>query len=119
MIFVWTSVVGTYRPLELGSGRHNVLSATVCTFGLESGLPRSLYNIASVAVTHPALRLTRQTVEDIVSPFEVVRLGTEVFFQNMVGNRPHWLDKDVRRLRLRFLPNHTFSKVALFNTVPD
>ena len=51
--------------------------------------------------------------------FEIVRPGTEVFFHNMVGNKPHWLDKDVRRLRMRFLPNHTFSKVALFKRVPD
>jgi hypothetical protein len=33
----------------------------------------------------------------------------------MVGNKPHWVDKDARRLRLRCLPKHTFSNVAFVN----
>ena len=39
-------------------------------------------------------------------------------FHNMMGSWPQWLDKDVRRLRMRFLPNYTFGKVAMFNLVP-
>ena len=37
----------------------------------------------------------------------------------MIGYKPHRLDQDVRRLRLRFLPNHAFGKVALFSRVPS
>ena len=36
----------------------------------------------------------------------------------MKGPWPHWLDQDVRRLRLHFLPNYAFGKVAMFNRVP-
>ena len=50
--------------------------------------------------------------------FERVRPGTEVFFYNMKVPWPHWLDQDIRRLRLHFLPNYAFGKVAMFNRVP-
>ncbi|MFM7978939.1 MAG: hypothetical protein ACKPKO_06445, partial [Candidatus Fonsibacter sp.] len=60
-------------------------------------------------------------VENLLQPFETVRPGT-VVFHNMVDNKPHRLNKVVRRLRLRFLPNHTFGKVLVkvlvFNSVP-
>ena len=36
----------------------------------------------------------------------------------MVGNKPHRLDKDVRRVRLHFLPNYTCGEVALFSRAP-
>jgi hypothetical protein len=65
-----------------------------------------------------ALSLTPQLTEQLLSPFEAVRPGTEVFLHNMKGSWPHWLDQDVRRLRLHFLPNYTFGKVAMFNRVP-
>ncbi len=88
-------------------------------FWLEPGLSPSSQSLASAATAHSALRPKSQLVDDILSPFETVRPGTEVFFHKTVGNNPHWSDKDVGRLRLRFRPNHTFSKVALFKTVPD
>jgi len=47
-----------------------------------------------------------------------VRPGTEVFFHNMKGPWPHWLDQDIRILRLHFLPNYVFGKVAMCNRVP-
>ena len=47
-----------------------------------------------------------------------MRPGTEVFFHNMKGPWPHWLDQDIRILRLHFLPNYVFGKVAMFNRVP-
>ena len=37
----------------------------------------------------------------------------------MIGYKPHRLDQDVRRLRLRFLPNHALGQVALFSRVPS
>ena len=37
----------------------------------------------------------------------------------MIGYKPHRLDQDVRRLRLRFFPNHACGKVALFSRVPS
>ena len=37
----------------------------------------------------------------------------------MIGHRPHRLDQDARRLRLRALPNHTFGNVALRSRVPS
>ena len=61
---------------------------------------------------------TRQLSAQLLHPFETVRPGTEVFSHNMLGNKPHWLDQDVRRLRLHCLPNDTFGKVALFSRVP-
>jgi hypothetical protein len=48
-----------------------------------------------------------------------IRLGTDTFNNSMIGNRPHRLDQDVRSLRLRLLPNHTFGKVALFSRAPS
>ena len=64
------------------------------------------------------MRLAKQLAYNLFRPFETVRLGTDVVFHNMVGNKPHWLDQDVRRLRLRFLPIHALSQEALFNRVP-
>ena len=43
---------------------------------------------------------------------------TQMFVLTMVWNRPHNLDTDVRRLRLRFLPKRTFGQVALCAQVP-
>ena len=37
----------------------------------------------------------------------------------MICYQPHRLDQDVRRLRLRFLPNHACGKVALLSHVPS
>ena len=52
----------------------------------------------------------------LLRPFETDCLVTEVF-HNMIGNKRHRLDQDVRRLRLRFLPKHTFGKVVVFSRV--
>ena len=65
-----------------------------------------------------ALSLAPQLTEQLLSSFEAVRPGTEVFFHNMMGPWPHWLEQDVRRLRLHFLPNYSFGKVAMCNRVP-
>ena len=99
------------------------LSAVVAELALYScgpaiGLERATYCLATVLKSYPALRLTPQLVVQLLQPFEAVRYGTEVFFYNMVGSRPHWLDQDVRRLRLHFLPDRTFGKVEMFNRVP-
>jgi len=83
-----------------------------------TGLARASHSLASIAGAYPALHLPRQLAVQLLHPFETVRPGTEYFFRNMVGSKPHWLDQDVRRLRLHFLPNYTFGKVALFNRVP-
>ena len=83
-----------------------------------NGLARSSYSLDSVVVAYPALQLTRQLANQLLQPFETVRPGTEVFFHNMLGNKPHWFDRYVRLLRLHVLPNYTFGKVALFNRVP-
>ena len=37
----------------------------------------------------------------------------------MIGYKPHRLNQDLRRLRLRFLPNDKQGKVALFSRVPS
>ena len=86
--------------------------------GPVSGLARKTHCLAAVTETYIALRLTPQLVEQLLSSFETVRPGTEVFFHNMKGPWPHWLDQDIRILRLHFLPNYVFSKVAMFNRVP-
>ena len=86
--------------------------------GLVSGLARRTYCLAAMSTSYLALSLTPQLIDQLLSPFEAVRPGTEVFLHNMMGSWPHWLDKDVRRLRLRFLPNYTIGKVATFNRVP-
>ena len=44
---------------------------------------------------------------------------TEIIFHSMTGNRHHGLGQDVRRLRLRALPNHTIGKLDLFSRVPS
>ena len=48
--------------------------------------------------------------DTLLRNLESTRPGTEIFFHNMIGDKPHRLDQDVRRLRLRFLPNHAFGK---------
>ncbi len=83
-----------------------------------NGLARSSYSLAFVAIAFPALRLTRQLTTQLLHPFETVRPGTDIFFHNMVGNKQHWLDQDVRRLRLHFLPNYPLGKLALIHCVP-
>ena len=88
------------------------------SFGLVSGLARKTYCLAAVAEAYLALSITPRLDEQSLSPFETVRLGTEVFYHSMKSPWPHWLDQDVRRLRLHFLPNYTVGKVAVFNTVP-
>ncbi len=88
------------------------------SFGLVSGLARKTYCLAAVTEKYLALSLTPQLAEQLLSPFETVRPGREVFFHNMKSPWPHWLDQDIRRLRLHFLPKNAFGKVAMFNRVP-
>ena len=57
--------------------------------------------------------------DTLLRNFDSTRPGIEIFFHNTIGYTPHRLSPDVRRLRLRFLPNHTFGKVALFSRVPS
>ena len=83
-------------------------------FGPVSGCEKT-YCLAVISKVDPALSITPQLTEQLLRPFETVRPGTEVFFHNMKGSWPHWLDQDVRRLRLHFLPNYTFGNVATFN----
>ena len=45
-------------------------------------------------------------------------LGNDWIFHNMKCPWPHWLDQDIRRLHMHFLPNDVFGKVAMFNRVP-
>ena len=61
--------------------------------GPVSGLARTKYCLAAVTNTYPALSLAPQLVEQLLSPFETVRPGTEVFFHNMKGPWPQWLDQ--------------------------
>ena len=88
------------------------------SFGPVTGLARKTYCLAVMSKAYPALSLTPQLTEQLLSPFEAVRLGTEVFVHNMKGSWPHWPDQDVRRLRLHCLPSYIFGKVAMFNRVP-
>ena len=88
------------------------------SLGLVTGLARETYCLAAVPKAYHAARITPQLVVQVLHPFETARLGTEVFFHNMKGPRPHWLDQDVRRLRRHFLPNSVVGKVAIFNRVP-
>ena len=79
---------------------------------------KKTYCLAAVTKTYPALNLTPQLAEQLLSYFETVRPSTEVFFHSIQSPWSHWLYKDVRRLRLHFLPNYTFGKGAMFNRVP-
>ena len=104
------------------SGKERVVSnfrnPVYYSFGPVLGLARKTHCLAAVAETDLALSLTPQLAEQLLSSFETVRPGTEVFFHNMKGPWPHWLDQDTRRLRLHLLPNYVFGKVAMFNRVP-
>ena len=87
------------------------------SFGLALGLARKTHCLAAVTETYPALSLTPQLAEQLLSSFETVQPGTEVLIHNMKGPWPHWLDQDIRRLPLHFFPNYVFGKVAMFNRV--
>jgi hypothetical protein len=65
-----------------------VEEAALCTVGLANGPARSSYSLASIAMACPALQLARQLANPLLQPFETVRPGTEVFFHNMLGNKP-------------------------------
>ena len=59
------------------------------SFGPVSGLASKTYCLAAVTETYHALSLTPQLVEQLLSPLETVRPGTEVFFYHMKGPWPH------------------------------
>ena len=68
-----TDLLGSVREDEVSD---LVPAVTLYTFGIEPGLSRSSHSLASVATTYSALRLTRQLVDDLLSSFESLRLGT-------------------------------------------
>ena len=57
--------------------------------------------------------------DSLLRNMESTVLGTAIVFHIMIGYKPHQLDQDVRRWRLRFLPNRACGKVALFSRVPS
>ena len=77
-------------------------------------LPQDSLALLSVCQRYPSF-LQRPVADSLLRNLESTRPGTEIFFHNTIGYNPHRLDQDVRRLRLRFLPNHFFGKVALFS----
>ena len=77
-------------------------------------LPQDSLALLSVCQRYPSF-LQRPVADNHLRNLESTRPGRAIFFDNTIGYKPHRLDQDVRRLRLRFLPNHFFGKVALFN----
>ena len=79
-------------------------------------LPQDSLALLSVCQRYPSF-LQRPVADNLLRNLESTRPGTAIFFDNTIGYKPHRLDQDVRRLRLRFLPNHSFGKVAVFSRV--
>ena len=87
-------------------------------FGLVVGISRASPSLTAVAHSCSILELQEMEAISLLGPLESVRPGAEIFVHSSQGSRPHRLDKDVRRLRLRSLPNQCFGQVAPLCTGP-
>ena len=107
---VMTDLLGTLNREELSL---LAISAEVCLFAPATGLARTSHCLSAVSTFPSPLRLQRPVVDILLRNLESTRPGTEIFFHCTIGFKPHPLDQDVRRLRLRFLLNHLFWKSDL------
>ena len=71
---------------------------------------RDLTSSHTVSASPSPLRLQKAAADNILRIVESIRPDTDIIFLNIMGRRPHRLDQDARRLRLRALPSHTFGK---------
>ena len=109
-----TDLLGTLDSEELSL---LASSAEVCSFGPATGLARTSQCLSAVSTFPSPLRLQRPTADSLLRNLESTRPGTEIVFHSTIGYKPHRLDQDVRRQRLRFLQNHYFGKVAMISGV--
>ena len=112
-------MVNPLDPLSSEELSQLAISAEVASFGPVAGFARASHCLAALSKFRSPVRLHKSVADHLLSNFESTRPGAEILFHSMVGYQPHRLNQDLRRLRLRFLPNHTFGKVALFSRVPS
>ena len=78
----------------------------VVSFGPATGLARASHCLAAASASPLPLRLLISMADNPLRDLESMAPGTDHFLHKNNGNRPHRLDQDVRRLRLRLLANH-------------